>query len=542
MKKSLTFIFAAALLVSCQQEENEATTPANSRITISPIITRATEVNFETGDKIGVTITQNGDFVYAENKQMTYNDGVFAGDLLWYPEGNDKSQIVAYYPYKESNTPASFTVETDQTSGYGASDFMAAKKSDVLPTTNVISMNFKHMFTKLVINVTKEVEANISSIALKGSIPTATLDLSALTVTADANASATSIVAQAVKANETYRAIIVPQTVALTLEVATSDGKTLSQKLTSTTLAQGGQYSVNIRVLPDDIEVKLSGDIENWTDEGEIGADNEIPFEEHLDQNYFLYDNVKYKTVTLSNGTTWMAEPLRYVPDGYTPSSDPAADSHIWYPYELVTVDGTLTAKALQDATSIKQYGYLYDIHAALSGKAVTPENCYDFEGAQGICPKGWHIPTRAEYFSLVGNSTKDADGNSLENGKDALFYDTAYDGGKIPTLNEAKFNYQFSGVRMSTGYSAVPKYQATAITSSNSTVTEWFGKPSMSYYMTSTAYKPIYSTSTGDLTNIQFFGLMSTFSMAKYPEGRLSLSYISVLSGQTVRCVKNQN
>ena len=202
MKKSLTFIFAAALLVSCQQEENEATTPANSRITISPIITRATEVNFETGDKIGVTITQNGDFVYAENKQMTYND---------------KSQIVAYYPYKEGNTPASFTVETDQTSGYGASDFMAAKKSDVLPTTNVISMNFKHMFTKLVINVTKEVEANISSIALKGSIPTATLDLSALTVTADANASATSIVAQAVKANETYRAIIVPQTVALTL-------------------------------------------------------------------------------------------------------------------------------------------------------------------------------------------------------------------------------------------------------------------------------------------------------------------------------------
>ena len=45
MKKSLTFIFEAALLVSCQQEENEATTPANSRITISPIITRATEVH-----------------------------------------------------------------------------------------------------------------------------------------------------------------------------------------------------------------------------------------------------------------------------------------------------------------------------------------------------------------------------------------------------------------------------------------------------------------------------------------------------------------
>ena len=54
MKKSLTFIFAAALLVSCQQEENETLTPANSRITISPVITRATEVNFETGDKLAL--------------------------------------------------------------------------------------------------------------------------------------------------------------------------------------------------------------------------------------------------------------------------------------------------------------------------------------------------------------------------------------------------------------------------------------------------------------------------------------------------------
>lgn len=537
MKKSLTFIFAAALLVSCQQEENEATTPANSRITISPIITRATEVNFETGDKIGVTITQNGDFVYAENKQMTYSDGVFAGDLLWYPEGNDKSQIVAYYPYKEGNTPASFTVETDQTSGYGASDFMAAKKSDVLPTTNVISMNFKHMFTKLVINVTKEIEANISSITLKGSIPTATLDLSALTVTADANASATSIVAQAVKANETYRAIIVPQTVALTLEVATSDGKTLSQKLTSTTLAQGGQYSVNIRVLPDDIEVKLIGDIENWTDEGEIGADNEIPFEEHLNENYFLYDNVKYNTVTLANGTTWMAEPLIYLPKGYTPSTDPTADSHVWYPYEI-KADGATVATTEESA--IKELGYLYDFQVALGGKEITESNLNSFEGAQGICPKGWHIPTRLEYFNLVGKTTNDVDGKVPADGDKALFYDAVYDGAKISSLNNAGFNYQFSGVRMATSLTGAGSYQKTAIAEDANIQTAWHGKPAMNYLMTSTAFKPVYNSTSGLLTNIQFFGLMSTIN-AKYSEGRLSLSYVSIKAGMQLRCVRDQ-
>lgn len=537
MKKSLTFIFAAALLVSCQQEENETLTPANSRITISPVITRATEVNFETGDKIGVTIIQNGDFVYAENKLMTFNDGVFAGDLLWYPEGNDKSQIVAYYPYREGNTPTSFSVEADQTTGYGASDLMAASNKDVLPTVNTITMNFKHLLTKLVINVTKEVEANITFIALKGSIPTATLDLAALTVTADANVAATNITAQVVEANKTYRALIVPQTVALTLEVATSDGKTLSQKLTSTTLAQGGQYSVNIRVLPDDIEVKLIGDIENWTDEGEIGADNEIPFEEHLDENYFLYDNVKYNTVTLANGTTWMAEPLIYLPKGYTPSTDPTADSHVWYPYEI-KADGATVATTEESA--IKELGYLYDFQVALGGKEITESNLNSFEGAQGICPKGWHIPTRLEYFNLVGKTTNDVDGKVPADGDKALFYDAVYDGAKISSLNNAGFNYQFSGVRMATSLTGAGSYQKTAIAEDANIQTAWHGKPAMNYLMTSTAFKPVYNSTSGLLTNIQFFGLMSTIN-AKYSEGRLSLSYVSIKAGMQLRCVRDQ-
>ena len=538
MKKSLTFIFAAALLVSCQQEENETLTPANSRITISPVITRATEVNFETGDKIGVTIIQNDDFVYAENKQMTFNDGVFAGDLLWYPEGNDKSQIVAYYPYREGNTPTSFSVEADQTTGYGASDLMAASNKDVLPTANTITMNFKHLLTKLVINVTKEVEANITSIALKGSIPTATLDLAALTVTADANVAATNITAQVVEANKTYRALIVPQTVALTLEVATSDGKTLSQKLTSTTLAQGGQYSVNIRVLPDDIEVKLIGDIENWTDEGEIGADNEIPFEEHLDENYFLYDNVKYNTVTLANGTTWMAEPLIYLPKGYTPSTDPTADSHVWYPYEI-KADGATVATTEESA--IKELGYLYDFQVALGGKEITESNLNSFEGAQGICPKGWHIPTRLEYFNLVGKTTNDVDGKVPADGDKALFYNAVYDGAKISSLNNAGFNYQFSGVRMATSLTGAGSYQKTAIAEDANIQTSWHGKPAMNYLMTSTAFKPVYNSTSGLLTNIQFFGLMSTINASKYSEGRLSLSYVSIKAGMQLRCVRDQ-
>lgn len=544
MKKILTFMFAVALLASCQQEENE-TTPIdnNSRITIAPIITRATEVNFEDTDQIGVTVTQSNDFVYASNKLMTFNNGVFTGDLLWYPEGNDESQIVAYYPYNAAGTPTSFTVKSnqaDQATGYGASDLIAASKSGVLPSTNAIVMNFKHILTKLVINVENDTQSNISSVVLKGSVPTATLDLAALSVTADGNATATDITAQVVKANETYRAIVIPQTVAFTLEVTTADGKTLSQRLTSTTLAQGGQYSVNVRVLPDDIIVTLSGEIDNWTDEGEIGADNEVPFEEHLDANYFLYDGVKYNTVTLTNGTTWMAEPLIYLPKGLTPSTDPTADSHVWYPYQLIgegaSPANAASAEALTDETSIKKLGYLYDMYAAFGSKEITADNCHDFEATQGICPKGWHIPTRNDLLDLCGLSNKAVGESGNKVNTEALFYDVTYGGGKMTKFNEAKWNYVLSGVRMQSNFTATGTYQLGRIYSGNvsSEVLEQYdNQASLTYIMSSTCYQ-------SSANNIQFFGQMTTFNIGTYPEGRVSLSYVGIKSGMQLRCVRD--
>ena len=98
MKKGILFVLTAAFLASCQQEENEGVASVD-RVTITPIITRATEVNFEDQDQIGLSITKEDGTVYATNELMTFNDGAFAGSLKWYPEGADKSSFVAYYPY-----------------------------------------------------------------------------------------------------------------------------------------------------------------------------------------------------------------------------------------------------------------------------------------------------------------------------------------------------------------------------------------------------------------------------------------------------------
>lgn len=542
MKKGILFVLAAAFLASCQQEEENGVVSSVDRVTITPIITRATEVNFEDQDQIGLSITKEDGTEYTKNELMTFNDGAFAGSLKWYPEGADKSSFVAYYPYTSAGVPTSFTVHEDQSDKYGISDFMAASKSEVLPSANSISMVFKHMLTKMVINVTNETHLDISSVVLKGAVPTANIDLATMKVTASESGAAVNVTTQQVTKNTTYRAIVVPQTVAFTLAVTTSDNKTLTQRLASTTLVQGGQYSVNVRVLSDDIIVTLSGEIENWTEEGEIGADNTVPFEEHLDENYFLYDEVKYNTVTLANGTIWMAEPLCYLPKGYSPSSDPTdLKAHIWYPYQLIDNDGDINslnadkAEALTDKASIKKLGYLYDMYAALGGKEVTVDNCYNFEGVQGICPKGWHIPTHADFFALCGYSNATAT-ESAATDENALFYDaTGSGGGKISKYNDAGWNYVLSGCVFKSTLAGTGRYQLTRVWSGNSTSTELYGQASMNYIMSSTCYQP-----NAAQTNIQFFGQMTTFTTS-YPEGRITLGYVSAATGQQLRCVRDK-
>ena len=540
MKKILSIFLAASLLAACQKTDSPVITPG--KITISPIITKATDTDFEENDRIGLSVTK-GDEAYLENQQLIFSNGVFSSDAVWYAEAAQTSTLTAYYPYMAEGAPEKFSVETDQREGYGNSDLMASVKTNVTPSSNAVNMIFKHLLSKIIVDIENESGSEIAEVALKGSVPTADINLADLTAVADEKALPADIIMQKVS-DTLYRAIVVPQTVAFTLNVKTSSGKELAQELVSMQLKQGGQYTVTARVTSDDIKITVSGDIENWEDEGEIGAaENEVPFEEF--DGYFIYDGERYNTVTLANGTTWMAEPLRYVPDGYTPSSDASADSHIWYPYSLENDSETLTvnasrAVALTDEESIKKFGYLYDMEIAL-GEEVTVENCYDFEGAQGICPKGWHIPTRAEFFNLCGLSNKAAEGETGNQiNEDALFYDENYGGGKLPLYDQAGWNYVRSGVRMMSNFNSEAKYQLTQLYSGNSSDESQYGTIGLTYIMSSTCYKPIYSSANPEeLTNIQFFTQMTTFTKL-YPEGRINVAYAGILCGQQLRCVKD--
>ena len=108
MKKLWIVVCAIAVLASCHhKDQTDVFIPG--KLTVEPIITKATEVNFETGDKIGLTVVAEGAAEnYATNECLTFATDVFAGDLEWYADIYTKADLYAYYPYKAEGAPSAY--------------------------------------------------------------------------------------------------------------------------------------------------------------------------------------------------------------------------------------------------------------------------------------------------------------------------------------------------------------------------------------------------------------------------------------------------
>ena len=523
MKRYITIALAALAFAACQHKES--TTPvAPDRLTIEPIITKATEVNFEAGDKIGLTVVSEGSAEnYATNECLTFASNVFSGDLDWYADIYTKSDLYAYYPYKSAGVPTAYHTFYDQTAGIGAADFMCASKTGVLPTANSVAMVFKHMMTKLVVNVDNQSGAEIESIGIDGTPRVTGLDLMNMTLT-DFEGALPDEVPDPIQAYEavagkTWQAIVIPHSDAMSIIITLSNRTVLIQTLAAMTLKSGGQYTINARVLPDNAIISASGEIENWTDEGEIGFEGEttteeLPVEFTEYEGYFVYDGVEYKTVTLADGNTWMAENLRFIPRGKTVSTDPAEDAGIWYP--------AANADKVADPALVESLGLLYDASTAF-GAEVTIENAATFEGAQGICPTGWHIPTVAEMTGLVGHCS-----NSAMINTDGAYYDSTIKGASLAVLEEAGWEWQFASARNKGNTAATGSY---LVTNYNGI----YGV--MSYLIGSSSYK-VFTNDDGSLKNVQYYYLMPTYNATNE---KVTVAYGNFLVGASLRCVKNR-
>lgn len=524
MKKYFAIALAVLAVAGCQNKEDDAPAAAGL-VSIEPVITKATEVNFETGDKIGLTVVaDNSTENYATNECMTYSSDVFTGKLEWYADVYTKSNLYAYYPYKEAGVPTAYTTLYDQSEGIGAADFMVASKTGVLPTSNAVTMIFKHMMTKLVVNVVNESGAEIESIGIDGTPRATGLDLVNMTFK-EFDGALPDVVPDPVKAYEsvagkTWQAIVIPHSNAMSIVVTLSNKKVITQSLAAMTLKSGGQYTINARVLPENVIVSASGEIENWTDEGDIGfeggsssEDLPVTFTEY--EGYFEYDGVEYKTVTLADGNKWMAENLRFIPRGKTVSSDPAEDAGIWYP----AANETKTA----DPALVETLGLLYDAATAFGVEAITADNAATFEGCQGICPNGWHVPTVAEMTGLVGHSS-----NSELVNTNGAYYDSTIKGASLAALKEAGWEWQFASARNKGNTAANGTYMVTSYN-------DIYGV--MSYGIGSTMYQ-VQTNTDGSLKNVQYHYFMPLYNASNE---KLSVAYGNFLAGASLRCVKNK-
>ena len=517
MKRYFSVALAALAIAACQQPVQPDLAPG--KVQVEPVITKATEVNFEAGDQIGFTMTKvNGTEAYAANAALAFDGTVFTGDLMWYADAYSVADVYAYYPYSAEGVPATYAAVLDQTAGIGQADFMAASKKGVLPTPNAITMVFKHLMTKIVVNIDNLSGAVVDNVAIAGSAASASLDIENQTVTAASETA--SIKACETSAGKVWKAIIVPGTAKLELVVSLSNGKKITQPLAEMTLKSGGQYSINVRLLQDNMIVSASGEIENWTDEGEIGFEGEgttedIPVEFTEYDGYFVYDGVEYKTVKLADGNTWMAENLRFIPRGRTVSSDPVEDTGIWYP--------AANADKVADPALAETLGLLYDAATAFGVESITADNAGTFEGCQGICPTGWHIPTVTEMTGLVGHSSNSALVNTA-----APYYDATIKGASIAALAEAGWTWQFASARNKNNVTSKGSYM----------VTNYNGIYGiMSYVIGSTLHQAT-TNEDGSLKNVQYHYFMPLYNASNE---KISVAYGNFLSGASVRCVKNR-
>lgn len=522
MKRYITLALATLAIAACQKTVEPVSAPG--KVQVEPVITKATEVNFENGDKIGFTMTKvNGAEAYADNAALTFDGTVFSGDLKWYADAYSEADVYAYYPYNANGTPTAYFVVEDQTDGIAKADLMAAVKKGVLPTPNAITMVFKHLMTKLVINIDNQSGAEVTGVEIGGCRLVTGLDISemALTKYTDIVIEAEPLIkAYEATAGKVWQAIVIPDKAKLEIIVNLSNGKKITQPLAEMTLKSGGQYSINARLIQDNMIVSASGEIENWTDEGEIGFDGEgtteeLPVEFTEYEGYFVYDGVEYKTVKLADGNTWMAENLRFIPRGRTVSSDPVEDAGIWYP--------AANADKVADPALAETLGLLYDAATAFGVESITAENAGTFEGCQGICPIGWHIPTVTEMTGLVGQSSNSALINTA-----APYYDATIKGASIAALTEAGWPWQFASARNKANTTAKGSYM----------VTNYNGIYGVMSYVIGSSLHQATTNEDGSLKNVQYHYFMPLYNASNE---KVSVAYGNFLSGASVRCVKNK-
>ena len=259
--------------------------PINISTTVS---SRATDLAFEVGDKIGLfVVNHNADGSAAalqvsgnhvDNMQYTYNSSWTPATQTYWKDNTTHADFYLYYPYTSTITsidamPYSVKANQSQLSDYKAGDLMIGKTIDVAPTQSSVKIEAKHVMSQMTINLVAgngftdatlaaaKISVKVNRLKTKA---TANLATGAVTAIGDD----TDIIPFKV-ANKSYKAIVVPQAVGegnlITVNV---DGRNFDLPKTTNFrgFEAGKKYSFNVTLSRDTSGVNVN--ITKWEDDG----------------------------------------------------------------------------------------------------------------------------------------------------------------------------------------------------------------------------------------------------------------------------------
>ena len=283
-------IVGATFFAACSDDANPQYKDAKSTpmtfVVKHPSQTRATETDFEIGDRIGLYVANTEKPMelggnLANNDVLTYDGDKWTSVRpLYWDDGT--FNVYAIYPRMDkvlSLDSQPFSVALDQNTpktatslgGYEASDLLFATSKKIMASVSPIRLTFKHIMSKLKIRLIKgeDFEGDMPTTAtvyIHNTVPTATVDLQAGVATRYVKGTRQTITAHQ-DGDTSYSAIIVPQRIDNRQPLIEVVMKGVSYLFESKfQFKPGTEHLVNLIISdnPDKVKIDIGGEIQDW--------------------------------------------------------------------------------------------------------------------------------------------------------------------------------------------------------------------------------------------------------------------------------------
>ena len=269
VKNLAVMAIASAFFMSCSKDNSNF--DVSNQLTITTgVSTRASGTTWFKGDKIGVSVIKDRNFLYNNISFVNTNiDGpvaIFSSSTsVFYPESGSVD-VLAYYPYNEDVIDNIYSLDVTNQSDLTKIDLMSAKRKNVTAGINALDMVFSHKLSCLDIKLAAsegmtEAELEGTSVAVSGLTTTGTYFLEGDLIMRDEPTS--DLVNLNVDGTNVQGIIIPDNDLNLTLTFTLPSGVVKTAQLSNVDFVSGERYSYVANFTKTSLSI-VSNSITDW--------------------------------------------------------------------------------------------------------------------------------------------------------------------------------------------------------------------------------------------------------------------------------------